>query len=437
MSSLRFSGRLTTILTMVGVAIGLGNVWRFPYMMGQYGGSAFLFMYLVFALLIAVPAMSAEWALGRATRQGPIGAMAFAFGDRIGRPVGIALLAGILIADSYYIVVIANVAWTGGFSLIKGFSPETMSSYHASLSNGVLQYSISIIIAAAALFVVHKGLNRGIELVSRLFVPLFALVMFYLVFHTLTLPQAIPKVIEFLKPDFSRIGPREAFAAMGQAFYSVGLGGSIMVVYGSYLKDDANLPRDALLTVSSDAAAALMASLFIVPTVLVFGLDMSSGPGLIFSTMPELFSAMPGGRLAGSLFLLVLALVAFLSAIAAIEVFVSGLSDPRQYRWSRGQLVVVTFVLLALMMIPSALYPPFIGWADMVFGSGMLVGGGLIAIIALTRGLGRITTAQQIFPRRVGFFASVSLFWLRWVIPLALVVVLGTYLFSLTSGTEV
>ncbi|MCZ6716170.1 MAG: sodium-dependent transporter, partial [Gammaproteobacteria bacterium] len=183
MSSLRFSGRLTTILTMVGVAIGLGNVWRFPYMMGKYGGSAFLLMYLVFAILIAVPAMSAEWALGRATRQGPIGAMAVAFGDRVGRPIGIALLAGILIADSYYIVVIANVAWTGGFSLLKGFSPETMGSYQASLSNGVLQYSISIVIAAAALFVVHKGLNRGIELVSRLFVPLFALVMFYLVFQ--------------------------------------------------------------------------------------------------------------------------------------------------------------------------------------------------------------------------------------------------------------
>ena len=210
-----------------------------------------------------------------------------------------------------------------------------------------------------------------------------------------------------------------------------------MLVYGSYIKDDANLPRDAFLTVSSDAAAALMASLFIVPTILVFGLDMSSGPGLIFSTMPELFSAMPGGRVAGSLFLLVLALVAFRSAIAAIEVFVSGLSDPGRYRWSRGQLVVVTFVLLALMMIPSALYPPFIGWADMVFGSGMLVTGGLIAIIALTRGLGRITTRQQIFPQQTGFFASLSLFWLRWVIPLALVAVLGTYLFSLISGVEV
>ncbi len=436
MSNLRFSGRLTTILTMAGVAIGLGNVWRFPYMMGQYGGSAFLFVYLVFALLIAVPAMSAEWALGRATRQGPIGAMAAAFGDTIGRPIGVALLAGILIADSYYIVVIANVAWSGGFSLVEGFSPGTMSSYRATLSNGVLQYSISLAIAAAALFVVHRGLNRGIELVSRWFVPFFALAMFYLVFHTLTLPQAIPKMIEFLKPDFSRIGPREAFAAMGQAFYSVGLGGSIMLVYGSYINDEADLPRDALLTVTADAGAALLASLFIVPAILVFGLDMGSGPGLIFNTMPQLFAQMPGGRLVGSLFLLILTLVAFLSAIAAIEVFVSGLSG-RRYRWTRGRLVVITFVLLALMMIPSALYPPFIGWADMIFGSGMLVTGGLIAIVALTRGLGRSITLQQILPRQTGRFVEISFFWLRWAIPAALIVVLGVYIFSLVSGTEV
>ncbi len=436
MSNLRFSGRLTTILTMAGVAIGLGNVWRFPYMMGQYGGSAFLFVYLVFALLIAVPAMSAEWALGRATRQGPIGAMAAAFGDTIGRPIGVALLAGILIADSYYIVVIANVAWSGGFSLVEGFSAGTMSSYRATLSNGVLQYSISLAIAAAALFVVHRGLNRGIELVSRWFVPFFALAMFYLVFHTLTLPQAIPKMIEFLKPDFSRIGPREAFAAMGQAFYSVGLGGSIMLVYGSYINDEADLPRDALLTVTADAGAALLASLFIVPAILVFGLDMGSGPGLIFNTMPQLFAQMPGGRLVGSLFLLILTLVAFLSAIAAIEVFVSGLSG-RRYRWTRGRLVVITFVLLALMMIPSALHPPFIGWADMIFGSGMLVTGGLIAIVALTRGLGRSITLQQILPRQTGRFVEISFFWLRWAIPAALIVVLGVYIFSLVSGTEV
>jgi NSS family neurotransmitter:Na+ symporter len=223
---------------------------------------------------------------------------------------------------------------------------------------------------------------------------------------------------------------------MGQAFYSVGLGGSIMLVYGSYINDEADLPRDALLTVTADAGAALLASLFIVPAILVFGLDMGSGPGLIFNTMPQLFAQMPGGRLVGSLFLLILTLVAFLSAIAAIEVFVSGLSG-RRYWWTRGRLVVITFVLLALMMIPSALHPPFIGWADMIFGSGMLVTGGLIAIVALTRGLGRSITLQQILPRQTGRFVEISFFWLRWAIPAALIVVLGVYIFSLVSGTEV
>lgn len=430
MTGPRFSGALVTVLTMAGVSIGLGNVWRFPYMMGQHGGSAFLVVYLLFAVLISVPALTAEWALGRETRQGPVGAFARAFGERAGRLIGLAFLFGVLIADSYYIVIIANISWSTGFSLVRGFSPATLSDFQVTLGNGPLQYALSVAIAAAAAFVVHRGLRRGIEVVSRLFVPFFALAIIYLVIHTMSLPGALAEVGAFMSPDFSEIGGREIFAAMGQAFYSVGVGGTLMLVYGSYLNSTTRIPGSAAATVFSDVGAAVMASLFIVPAVLVYGLNLESGPGLIFETLPRLFAEMPGGRWLAPLFLLALTLVAFLSAVAAIEVFVAGFSDGERFGLSRDQAVVIALALLILMMLPSALYPPFIGWADLVFGSGMMVTGGLIAIVALTWRLGRATTLRQIFGNEEGRFAAFYYAWLRWVIPVILLAILIGYIQS-------
>ena len=188
---------------MVGVAVGLGNVWRFPYMMGRFGGSAFLFVYLFFVLAFAVPALMGEWALGRATRRGPLGALTAALGPG-GRWLGAVLLVTVLVANSYYVVIIANVAYTAVFALLRGFGDSTLASYQTGLENGLLQAAVSAGIIGSAMLVLYRGLNRGIERISKLFVPFFGLVVAYLIITSLSLPGAVDHLFNFLRPDFRR-----------------------------------------------------------------------------------------------------------------------------------------------------------------------------------------------------------------------------------------
>ncbi len=424
----RFSGGTATVLTMLGVAVGLGNVWRFPYMMGRNGGSAFLVVYVLFMLCLGIPALMAEWAFGRATRRGPLGAFSAAFGPRIGRPVGTLLLLAILVANSYYLVIIANVVYTTFFSVVQGFGPDTAAAFQGGLDNGYLQYALALGVLLLSVWVLHLGLHRGIETASKLFVPFFGVVVLYLVFHALSLDGALQAFGEFLRPDFSQMGAKQLFAAMGQAAFSVGLGGTLMLVYGSYLGDDERLGRSALLTGLGDTGAALLASLFLVPTMLVFGLDMTSGPALLFTTLPELFQVMPAGRVLGSLFLLSLSCVAFLSNVAALEAFVGGLSGSAG--WSRRRLLVAVLALESLLILPSALRPSIIAHLDLVFGSGMMMLGSALAVIGITWGLGRNILPQQMSNSLPASWAPAYLLWVRWVVPAVLLLLLAGYLYS-------
>ena len=425
-----FSSRFATLLTMVGVAVGLGNVWRFPYMMGRYGGSAFLFVYLLFTLLFAVPALSAEWSLGRATRRGPVGAFTLAFGRTPGLVIGWILLITVLVADSYYLVVIAKITYTAFISFAQGFGPEGRPAFEAGLANGSLQYAIAIGLLIVSLLVIHRGLRKGIETASKAFVPLFGAIVIVLVVYALSLPGALERLAGFLRPDFSLMGAEQIFAALGQVFFSAGLGGTLMLVYGSYLREDEAIPSGALATVLGDAGAALLASLFIVPTILVFGLDMTAGPHLIFATLPELFEAMPGGRWVGGLFLTALLLVAFLSNIAALEVLVSGLGDIARFRLERKRIILLVLAIEAAVMLPSAIHPPLIAHLDLIFGSVMQVFGSCMAALAITWGLGRGATLTQLFGGEHRGWRAAYFEWLRFVVPGALIAILAGYVYS-------
>ena len=425
-----FSSRFTTVLTMVGVAVGLGNVWRFPYMMGEYGGSAFLVVYLVFTVFLAVPAMTAEWSLGRETGRGPIGALAAIWGSRWGKRIGGLLVFTMVVSTSYYLVVIGNIAFAASFSTLQGFSDETLPDFQLLFTDGWLQYAFGLGVLAAAMYVLYRGVNRGIEAVSRLFVPAFTLVIVYLVVNALFLPGAPAKFAAFLTPDFSVLDAEHVFAALGQAFFSLGLAGTIMVIYGSYLQPGQNIPRIAAFTALGDVGAALLASLFIVPTVLVFGLDLSQGPTLVFTTLPNLFSVMPGGRILGSAFLLVLSLIAFLSALGALEGIVGSIAEMLKIRSSRTKVIIAIFVVEALVMLPSSLNPDIVGTLDLVFGSGMQMFGSLIAMITVGWGLGAAATKLQLFSGQTAGWHQTYFLWLKWVVPSVLLVVLIGYIVS-------
>ena len=414
------------LLTMVGVAVGLGNVWRFPYMMGSYGGSAFLFVYLLFVVLLAVPALTAEWALGRSTRAGPMQAYPRVYGRRLGGAIGYLLLVTVLVADSYYLVVIGQIVIGSGHGALAGYSDTALQAFARHVSNAWLQYAVSLALLALSLWIIARGLNRGIERVSRLFVPFFGTIVIYLIGAALTLDGALAGLAAFLRPDFAALQAQDVFAALGQAFFSLGLGGTFFVIYGSYLADDEPLFGSALATGVGDAGAALLAGLFVVPAALSFGLDLAQGPALIFSTLPELFAVMPGGRWLGPLFLASLAMVAFLSNLAALEVAATGLRE-RPSRPPLGRVLGLLAALEAVLMLPSVLDNDHIATLDLIFGSGMQVTGSLLAIVGVGWLLGNSALGRQVLSGRAPGLQRGYAFWVRWLIPVALAMILILY----------
>lgn len=412
MPSERFSSSAGAILTMVGVAVGLGNVWRFPYMMGSYGGSAFLLIYLVFLVFLAMPAIMAEWGLGRGLRSGPVNAYQRTLGHRFGAVIGWVLVFAVFMADSYYVVVIGQILTT---SVAVTFNWKAQSNWPTIAATGL--------IVACTYWVLSRGLKRGIEAVSRVIVPFFLLAMVALAVRAWTLDGATEAMAEFLKPDFSAIGATEIFAAMGQACFSLGLGGTLYVMYGSYLNKDQSLAKTAGWTAFGDVGAAIMASLFIVPAVLALGLNMAAGPGLLFNTLPQLFAEMASGPVLGLLFLLALGAVAFLSSLAAMEVVQHELKAhvPKLKNHAIG----VSCGALAIAAIPPAVNPELIGTLDLIFGSGMLMFGCLMAVIAFGWGVPRLQAGEELGSR-----SSVLLPWLRFVVPVAIGAILIGYLVS-------
>ena len=426
----KFSSRFVTIVVMVGAAVGLGNVWRFPYMMGANGGGTFLLFYVLFTVLIAIPAMTGELTLGRNTRSGSIKAFETAMGSVFGRYIGWILVMCFLISTSAYLVILGNLLSASIIAASSGFDARSIPEYEANFANGWLQYMFAIIVLIGALFVVYLGVVKGIERVSKVIVPLFAMVLVYLVVRTFMLEGATGYMLEFLTPDWSRVNNDLIFAALGQAFFSLGLGGTIMVIYGSYMAKDENIINTAASTALFDSGAALMATLFIVPTVFFFGLNMSQGPTLLFHTMPQAFAALPGGHFIGSVFLIALFLVAFLSTVATVEAVVGSISERLQGTNRRKKIILALFLIEAPMVIPSAHDADFIAKVDLYFGSGMQILGSGLAVLAITRFLTKFEFLQQVFGRVSRVWHNHFYLWLRTAVPITIFIVLAMYLWS-------
>lgn len=430
-----FSSFLTTVLTLLGVAVGLGNVWRFPYMMGTYGGSAFLLIFILFMCVIGIPALMCELALARAHRGSTITVLHKSFGP-IGKFLGYVLVIGVLFSGTYYTLVVGNVFYSAWYIVLNGFSPDNLGDFSSRLGNSGLQYSIGVAVLWAALYVIWRGLKGGIEKVSETFVPFFFMVAVYLVYVAMNLPGAGAAVGEFLQPDFSQIGATEVFAALGQCFFSIGLGASFALVYGKFISNDTKLGSVAMLSAGGDTLASILAALFIVPTVIVFGLELNGGPTLLFETVPTLLSQMPAGRMVGSFLLLALSLVAFLSAVAVFQVVTVSLEEVPFGQWlGRPRLLLLVGLLETFLMIYPGWHPEVIGLLDLIIGSGFMVSGGLLAVLAMTWSYGRSRAIQQIFTTSApGTVYTLIFLWMRYVIPLALTGILTATIFGAVTA---
>jgi NSS family neurotransmitter:Na+ symporter len=313
------------------------------------------------------------------------------------------------------------------FAATVGFSSENNIFYQELLSNKFIQYGTTVFLVIVALSVSYLGLKKGIEKISMIIMPFFVVSILYIIGYAWSLPDAFEKVVQFLAADFSLIGSAEVFAALGQAFFSIGLGGTFVIVYAGYITNSSQIPRIAIFTVMGDMGSSLLVSLFLVPCMLVFSIDMTAGPSLIFNTLPELFAIMPGGKLIGSMFLISLSLVSFLSLVAAFQVPISSI---HWTRISKKKLIIGFGILQLVLAFPSAIYPQIIGVLDLVFGSGMQILGSMFVIIGLWWGSQQDFFRAQLFSSSGALFTKFSMIWLRWVIPITLFVVLLIYVYN-------
>ena len=418
-----FASRLGMLATMIGVAVGLGNVWRFPYMVGRHGGAAFVLLYLLLAAAVGVPGLMAEWSLGRSTRRGPLGAFEKA-GLPGGRLVGWLLFAVVLTALGYYTNAIGWVAYYAlGQALIplgRPLDPSAILPPESGFSarSFALQVGFTAALLLAQGAVIRKGLRAGIEKASRVLTPLVFVSLLALLVRSLTLPGAGAGLRWYLAFHPADVTPSVVVAALGQVVFSLALGGTMMVVYGSYLDDGSDLRRDAVLTVVGDTSAGFLAGLAIFPAVFALGLEPGSGPGLLFVTLPRAFAGIPGGWAFGLLFFVGLLGAAFLSGIAAFEVLAAGLGDTLGMPRRRAvPLLLGGCMLLALP--PMLNLRIFVPW-DLTFGSGGQTFGALLAALTVGWAMRRGVLLEQLggdSPGRLDRFLAV---WLRWVLPTAI-----------------
>jgi NSS family neurotransmitter:Na+ symporter len=437
-----FKSRLGGLLTIVGVSVGLGHVWRFPYMVGKFGGAAFVLFYTLVSIVIGVPALMTEFALGRYTRRGPVGAFERG-GFPFGRYVGWFFFFVVTAATGYYSAVIGWVLYytigqVAQVARVPFAAAAILPPDHGFvLRSFVLQMICTAIVLVACAVVLIKGVRKGIEVVSTVILPAMTVVTILVMVRALTLPGAMAGVRWYLLEfRFRDLTANVMAAAIGHAIFALSLGGTFMVVYGSYLHAEERLLRPAWWTVIGDTGSSLIAGLAVIPAVFAFKVEPASGPGLIFDTLPKVFAAMPAGWLFGALFFISLLGAGYLSDVGALEVLVAGLTD--NTRITRKRAVWAMCAACFLLAIPPSINNAiFVPW-DLTFGSGMQTLGSLLAVITVAWCMNRAAALKELFGAGEEPVPMWVFYWIRFGIPIVILGVgvywLLTQVFRIVSG---
>jgi len=352
-----FASKLGAIFAAVGSAVGLGNIWRFPYLAGQNGGGAFLFVYLLCVLAIGIPVMLAEFYIGRRSRRNPVSAMQSLAPGSIWAWAGyLGVFCAILINGFYYVVA----GWTLEYlylSVRGGFADKTPEElqqlFTAFSSNPYRPVFWMLVFILMTHFVIMYGVRSGIEWASKIMMPVLFAVLALLCLRAITLPGAGAGLAFLFYPDFSKFGPSLILSAMSQAFFSLSLGMGCMITYSSYFTKETNLQSSAFSISMLDTLVAVLAGIVIFPAVFCFGIAPTQGPELVFITLPTVFQQMPLGTFWAALFFILLILAALTSTISLHEVFTVYLHE--RLHISRRRATAYTSVLSAVLGVFSAL----------------------------------------------------------------------------------
>lgn len=342
------------ILAAAGSAIGLGNLWKFPFLTGKNGGGAFVLVYLILIVLIGFTVMLGEMTIGRKTKLNPIGAYAklnknWKFVGAIGVIVAFTIVSYYSVIGGWILKYLFTYI-TGQGTNIAANSEQYFGTFISSPVQPLLWHGIFMLIN---IIIVAKGVEGGLEKASKMMMPSLFVILLILVIRSVTLPGASAGLSFYLKPDFSLITVDVLVAALGQVFFSLSLGMAIIVTYGSYLGDDANLEKSALIIPALDTLAALLAGFAILPAVFAFGFEPTAGPGLIFITLPAVFNSMPLGSVFAALFFLLVLFAAISSSISLLECPAAYLID--NHGWDRKKAVITLGILAFVLGIPSSL----------------------------------------------------------------------------------
>ncbi|MCK4765034.1 MAG: sodium-dependent transporter [Candidatus Aminicenantes bacterium] len=345
------------ILAASGSAVGLGNIWRFPYAAGENGGALFVLIYLVSILLIGLPILIAETALGRFSGKNPVGAIKAIKPKGPWKLLGyLGVLTGIMIL-SYYAMI---AGWTVGyfFKAVTGklkniTSANAENLYNSFTGDTLLQIALLTFFLLITIYVVSRGVSNGIERFAKVLMPGLLIILVILLVRSLTLPGAEKGLEFYLKPDFTKLNIKVIISAMGQAFFSLSLGMGCMITYGSYLRKKEHLPSATAWVVLFDTSIAIMAGLIIFPALLSQGMDPAAGEGIMFNVLPVLFAKIPGGMIFGPLFFLLLCIAALTSTVSLLEVATSYGIDEK--KWSRKKSALIMGAVTLLVGIPSVL----------------------------------------------------------------------------------
>lgn len=440
----RFTSRVGFVLSAAGSAVGLGNLWRFPYLAAKYGGGIFLLVYLILAVTFGFALMITEVAIGRKTKQSCIGA--FRSLNRKFSFLGwMAAIIPVIIAPYYCVIggwvlkyfvdfLTGQGTAAAGDTYFKDFISVSSSGL---IGNPMFWFGIYIVLNAV---VVLFGVQKGVEKASRILMPMLVVLIVVVTVYSLTLPGALEGVRFYLLPDLSRFSPMTVLGAVGQMFYSMSLAMGIMITYGSYMSSEDDLERSVSQIEIFDTGIAFLAGLLIVPAVVAFSggdttlVQQSAGSGLMFGVLPKVFDSMPFGGAVGAVFFMLVLFAALTSSISLLETIVSLVED--NLHWQRRKATIVVSVGLLILGIPSCLgYGPlsfvslmgmaFLDFFDFISNSVLMPIVALLTCVLVGHIVGTDVVSSEV-KMNGHVFKREKLFkvMIRWVAPILLLVVL-------------
>lgn len=434
-----FSGKIGFVLAAAGASVGLGNIWRFPYLAAKYGGGIFLLVYIILALTFGYAMIMAETSLGRMTGKSPVGAYG-AFGKSKWRSLGgwINAVIPILIVPYYSVIGGWVIKYLVEYLLGHGQGLAADGYFSTFISSGVSTEVCFVIFALFTLTIIFAGVRNGIERVSKVMMPILVVLSLIIAVYSVTRPGALAGVKYFLVPNVRDFSWMTVVSAMGQVFYSLSIAMGILITFGSYMKKDVSIEGSTRNVEIFDTAIAVMAGLMIIPAVFAFSGgsadNLKAGPSLMFITIPKVFASMGMGTVVGILFFLLVLFAAVTSSIALTESAVSTFED--EFGWGRRKsTVIIGIVMLALGSLSSLGYGPlagvtilgmqFLDFFDFLTNSVMMPIAAIATCLLVSRVVG-VDAIEQEVTLEGGTFRRKKIFcvMIRYICPIFAVIIL-------------